>query len=1084
MEFKLEDFTLGPTEEKLDRCKKDDLILIANFFDVTVPLNAKKKELKELLCIKLHERGLFGEPGPAEGVELGAVAGIPAPLKNLPPQPGLSAEELQLTLRIKEVELKKQQLEVDAMHLRVRALEIERGASVSASPPTPQSAPQSPSPQSPSPKQEDSFDVSRHIKLVPAFRETEVDSYFTVFERIAGALHWPKNVWSLLLQCKLVGKAQEVCTALSLEDSLDYDIVKAAVLHAYELVPEAYRQKFRNVKKSATQTYVEFAREKKTLFDKWCHATKVKTLDDLRELVLLEEFKSQLPEKVVTYLNEQKVTTLAAAAVQADEFVLTHKAVFSSPVHSPQIWSPKSTRRTTTSSIENRECYYCHEQGHLIAACPVLKRKEQIRKGKSPSPINLLQTKPHALEDVTVIQSDKVDEEFKPFVSKGFVSLMGEEKRVPVSILRDTGAKQSLIREGVLPFSAQSYCGADVLAWGVRMCVMRVPLHFVQLSSQFVSGEVKLGVRPQLPVAGIDIILGNDLAGCKVFPLPEVVETPLADTSAFDLAAPNSVPLFPVCAVTRAQARKHGDLVDLSDSFLSDSDPTSLPPECESTPVSVELQPDEKALTLPVEKNKLIEAQKNDESLSSCWASVTEPKCGKSASYLIEDGVLMRYWTLSSGCTHEGVQQIVVPQSFRSQVLSLAHDHIMSGHLGITKTYNRVLRYFFWPGLKSDVAKFCRSCHTCQLAGKPNQVIPAAPLKPIPVVGEPFEHVIVDCVGPLPKTKSGNQYLLTMMCTATRYPEAIPLRSLKTRGIVKALVKFFSTFGLPKRIQTDQGTNFMSKIFAQVMTELGVTHHTSSAYHPESQGALERFHQTLKNMLRKFCTESSREWDEGLPLLLFAVRETCQESLGFSPADLVFGHTVRGPLRLLKEKFLSDRHRPKENILDYVSLFKERLHNACNFARDALAKAQVRMKTHFDRKSVARMFQSGDRVLVFLPVVGSPLQAKFSGPYVIERKLSETDYVVLTPDRKKKSRVCHINMLKEYIDRECSSLSPAVSPIVSVSVSQPLYSPCDDGLDDRHSSVSGARLRNSEILADLDVYLAHLSDPAKSDVLI
>lgn len=166
------------------------------------------------------------------------------------------------------------------------------------------------------------------------------------------------------------------------------------------------------------------------------------------------------------------------------------------------------------------------------------------------------------------------------------------------------------------------------------------------------------------------------------------------------------------------------------------------------------------------------------------------------------------------------------------------------------------------------------------------------------------------------------------------------------------------------------------------------------------------------------------------------------------------------------------------DILDYVSLFKERLHNACNFARDALAKAQVRMKTHFDRKSVARMFQSGDRVLVFLPVVGSPLRAKFSGPYVIERKLSETDYVVLTPDRKKKSRVCHINMLKEYIDRE----PPCLSPIVSVSVSQPLYSPCDDGLDDRHSSVSGARLRNSEILADLDAYLAHLSDPAKSDV--
>lgn len=246
----------------------------------------------------------------------------------------------------------------------------------------------------------------------------------------------------------------------------------------------------------------------------------------------------------------------------------------------------------------------------------------------------------------------------------------------------------------------------------------------------------------------------------------------------------------------------------------------------------------------------------------------------------------MRSWSPRSGITHSSVCQIVVPQPFRSYVLSLAHEHYMSAHLGIRKTYNRVLRYFFWPGLKSDIVKFCRSCHICQVSGKPNQVIPVAPLKPIPVVSEPFEQVIVDCVGPLPKTKSGNQYILTVMCAATRYPEAIPLRSIKARGIVKALMKFFSTFGLPKRIQSEQGSNFMSRIFSQVMTELNIQHHTSSAFHPESQGALERFHQTLKSMLRKFCSESNREWDEGLLLLLFAVRETPQESLGFSPADL------------------------------------------------------------------------------------------------------------------------------------------------------------------------------------------------------
>ncbi len=105
------------------------------------------------------------------------------------------------------------------------------------------------------------FDVSRQILLVPAFRESEVDTYFTVFERIAATLKWPRNIWLLLLQCKLVGKAQEVCSALTIEQSLDYDSVKAAVLRAYELVPEAYRQKFRRHVKNPSQTFVEFARE-------------------------------------------------------------------------------------------------------------------------------------------------------------------------------------------------------------------------------------------------------------------------------------------------------------------------------------------------------------------------------------------------------------------------------------------------------------------------------------------------------------------------------------------------------------------------------------------------------------------------------------------------------------------------------------------------------------------------------------------------------------------------------------------------------------------------------------------------------
>ena len=155
------------------------------------------------------------------------------------------------------------------------------------------------------------------------------------------------------------------------------------------------------------------------------------------------------------------------------------------------------------------------------------------------------------------------------------------------------------------------------------------------------------------------------------------------------------------------------------------------------------------------------------------------------------------------------------------------------------------------------------------MVGKPNQVIPKAGLQPIPAFDEPFSRIIIDYVGPLLKTNSGNEYLLTIMCASTPFPEAIPLRNIKTKTIVKALVKFFTFVGLPKSVQSDQGSNFMSGVCQQVMHELGIKQYRSSAYHPESQRALVRFHQTLKNMIRSYGFYTEKDWDEGIHLLLF-----------------------------------------------------------------------------------------------------------------------------------------------------------------------------------------------------------------------
>ena len=424
--------------------------------------------------------------------------------------------------------------------------------------------------------------------------------------------------------------------------------------------------------------------------------------------------------------------------------------------------------------------------------------------------------------------------------------------------------------------------------------------------------------------------------------------------------------------------------------------------------------------------------------------------------------------------------QIVVPKSYRHEILSIAHESPMSGHLGINKTYHKIIYHFYWPGLKSDVSKYCKTCHTCQMVGKPNQTIAKAKLQPIPAFDEPFSRILIDCVGPLPRTKSGNEYLLTIMCTSTRFPEAIPLRNIKTKSIVKALIKFFTFVGLPKSVQSDQGSNFMSGIFQQVMHELGIKQYRSSAYHPESQGALERFHQTLKNMIRSYCFDTEKDWDEGIHLLLFAVRESVQESLGFSPFELVFGHSVRGPLKLLKETFLSNDETPL-NLLQYVSDFRNRLSRACEVARSNLKKSQGKMKARYDNHVIDRKFKPGDKVFALLPIPGRPLQARYFGPYTIDKKTSDLNYIINTPGRRKNKQMCHINMLKEYFDRD-SSISKPITVVNAVPQESNVFEPevNSDFID--KSDPGPSKLENSDILRNLNSKLCHL-EPSQQEEL-
>ena len=150
-------------------------------------------------------------------------------------------------------------------------------------------------------------------------------------------------------------------------------------------------------------------------------------------------------------------------------------------------------------------------------------------------------------------------------------------------------------------------------------------------------------------------------------------------------------------------------------------------------------------------------------------------------------------------------------------------------------------------------------------------------------------------------------------------------------------------------------------------------------------------------MLRAYCVQLDSVWEDALPWLLLAVREVTQASTGFSPNELVFGHTVRGPVASLMD---SASNEPPQTLTDYVNGFRRRLYAVGGLAMLKLQKAQVKMKQVYDRKARCRSFKPGDQVMVILPVIHSPFQAKFAGPYKVIRQEKNDNYVVATPDKK------------------------------------------------------------------------------------
>ena len=261
MSFDLDKFTAEPSVELLNLGKKTDLLNLAKHYKLSeIKYSMRKHEIKNILVHYFVDEEIFNENALSLIVDIQLVS---------------SSKELELKLQIRQLEIQERQKERERererereereerekerereerqkereFQLRMREIEMQERAN------------------QPKQKIEYNFDVTKHIRLVPPFQEKEVDKYFLHFEKVAENLNWPKEHWTLLLQSVLIGKACEIYTQLGVEQSHHYETVKELILKGYELVPEAYRQKFRNCKKDSNQTHVEFARNKEQLFD-------------------------------------------------------------------------------------------------------------------------------------------------------------------------------------------------------------------------------------------------------------------------------------------------------------------------------------------------------------------------------------------------------------------------------------------------------------------------------------------------------------------------------------------------------------------------------------------------------------------------------------------------------------------------------------------------------------------------------------------------------------------------------------------------------------------------------------------------
>ncbi len=849
----------------------------------------------------------------------------------------------------------------------------------------------------------------------------------------------PKTRWGRHLGPILNPDASEVYLALNSDERKDYDTLRKALFSHYNVNKDTYRLKMDKLKRKPGETWTVCGKRYRSLVKKWLEGCS--SIDDVVELLAKDGVTRLMPRSIANYVKDKNSATLLEVTTEADDFIRhrgwsfdqTDKAISSSTGKSQPREDSTGFQKTNSKSSETRDpkqqssmsqagkdtrtaqvtaqttsfgkkfidpkifdkdkgpqCFNCHQWGHKSQECPQ--------------------------KSCSVICSPLTQQSVPWHISRCKIGVH------VCNLVLDSGADTTVIAADLVPVA--SYTGETLRIAGVHSIGVEVPLARVKIMIGNQKIWLKAAVVEKPPH---DILLGRDCENLQQL-LRDALELQAEETKET------------VSVVTRQQAKAEQKEITRDEVAVSEREDESFPfgadfGDYQSQEVRLQQRKTRKQKrqdrlkifqeqSEPLEseeslgRQELIQDQRNDSTLDYARKAAQQGQ----QNFEIDGGVLFKVENPDGD--EEPVKRLVVPKNRRTNLLSLAHSSPFSAHLGRKRTLERLNRRFYWPGMSTDVKQLLQECVECQKGNRSK--LGKVPLINLPVIGTPFDRVAMDIVGPLPMTERKNRYVLTLMDMATRYPEALPLRRIDTETVADALIQFFARFGLPKELLSDRGSNFTSQLMKEVNKRLGITQIFASPYHPETNGMLERWHSTLKAMMRK-SGKGRKEWDLLLPMLLFAYREATHEATGFSPFELLFGRQVRGPLDLVKEQWEGIENFPL-SVGNYLSNLYDKMKSMADIAKERDQAAKQKYKEFYDKGTRPRFFEEGESVLLLMPDGHSKLEACYSGPFTIERKISPVTYQIATPGRGKKCKIVHVNLLKRWTTPTAKALAVSIIP--------------------------------------------------------